>query len=140
LTVAEPLRPYTAIQWTYVEAYARTARKGWASYRADASQQTDRRAAQDAARALRNEGNAILAYGVGACEGCKPRPLCRDCADNDGTCPDDGLPCDPKARHTCDKHASSGRPLTDEEMADCGLLSELDEGTPGVLGIDRSKA
>ncbi len=25
------------------------------------------------------------------------RPLCRDCADHDGTCPNDGLPCDPRA-------------------------------------------
>jgi len=24
----------------------------------------------------------------------RPRPLCRDCADCDGTCPNDGLPCD----------------------------------------------
>ena len=47
-----------------------------------------------------------VAPGVNPCEGCKPRPLCRDCADNDGTCPNDGLPCNPKERHTCSKYAA----------------------------------
>lgn len=28
------------------------------------------------------------------------------------------------------------RPLTDEELADCGLLSELDEGAAGVVPVE----
>lgn len=27
-----------------------------------------------------------------------PKPRCRDCADHDGNCPSDKLPCDPQKR------------------------------------------
>jgi hypothetical protein len=40
----------------------------------------------------------------------RPRPLCRDCADNDGVCPTTGMPCDTRAVFAAARAALSAPP------------------------------
>ena len=49
-----------------------------------------------------------------------PSPFCRDCADNDGTCPSDGLPCDPHDRALL---LLKGRTFDPEELVQNGFYA-----------------
>lgn len=60
------------------------------------------------------------------------KPGCRDCADEYGTCPHDGLPCDPDARRLLQLEADLAR-VTQERDA----LRLLVEGKDGLLAAYR---
>jgi hypothetical protein len=65
-----------------------------------------------------------------------PTPMCRDCADEDGTCPASGEPCDPteqviwRYRRACENSRHSPDALSADPTQDLGAIAELPKSPP----------
>jgi hypothetical protein len=95
------LRPFVTVQdMGHAEAWA-----SWQAALAAAPQPPAQpQAHADLREALRN--TLLIAETLDK----RPRPLCRDCADNDGVCPTTGMPCDTRAVFAAARAALSAPP------------------------------
>lgn len=70
------------------------------------------------AQPLQQEGEKVLARAIDCLEilNKRPRPMCRDCADEDGVCPHDGLDCDMR-KLIADARAALSQPSDNLQQA-----------------------
>lgn len=90
-------------------------------------------------QARASAGRAMVDAEAIAAEIHKAAPFCRDCADHDGTCPTDGLPCNRQARTAAiiAAHTHSAPPaLTEEERSEVAWTEKFcNEAFNGAVGV-----